>query len=81
MISIRVSDQDYREIKPRCGERGAANVSEFVRVATIHALGLPEVLSVSAFAGLKLAALERRLDRLDTQVNALAERAGVRQAD
>jgi hypothetical protein len=76
MISIRVSDQDYSEIKTRCDEHGAANVSEFVRAATIHALGLPEVPSFSAFAGLKLAALERRLDRLAAQVNALAEHTG-----
>jgi hypothetical protein len=76
MISIRVSDQDYCEIKSRCDEHGAINVSEFVRAATVHALGLPELPSFSAFTGLKLAALEKRFERLATQVNTLAKRAG-----
>jgi hypothetical protein len=73
MISIRVSAQDYSEIKSRCDEHGAINISEFVRTATLHALGLPELPSSSAFASLRLAALERRLDRLAAQVNKLAE--------
>lgn len=77
MISIRISDQDYRQIKSKCGESGVANVSEFVRAATLHALVLPEVLSSPAFSGLQLIALERRLDRLDEQVSALAQRMGM----
>ena len=77
MISIRLSEQDYREIKSHCCESGVPNVSEFVRAATVHALGLPEVLSFPAFTGFHLTALERRLDRLDEQVTTLAERLGV----
>jgi hypothetical protein len=74
MISIRISDQDYRKIKSRCGERGATNVSQFVRAATVSALDLPEALSSPAFISLQLAGVRRRLDRLDEQVIALAER-------
>lgn len=77
MISIRISDDDYREIKSRCGERGAANVSEFVRAATMHALGLPELSSFPAFLSLQVSTLERRLDRLDEQVGTLADRMGI----
>jgi hypothetical protein len=77
MISIRMSDEDYREIKSRCGERGAANVSEFVRAATMHALGLPEMSSFPAFLSLQVGALERRLDRLDEQVGTLADRMNI----
>jgi Arc/MetJ-type ribon-helix-helix transcriptional regulator len=77
MISIRISDEDYREIKSRCGERGAANVSEFVRAAAMQALGLPEMSSFPAFLRLQVSALERRLDRLDEQVSTLADRMSI----
>ena len=77
MISIRISDDDYREIKSRCGERGPANVSEFVRAAAMHALSLPEMSSFPAFLSLQVSALERRLDRLDEQVSTLADRMSI----
>jgi len=77
MVSIRISNEDYREIKSRCGERGAANVSEFVRVATMYALSSPDVSSSPAFSSLQFSALERRMDRLDEQMTALAARMGV----
>lgn len=77
MISVRISDQDYREIKCRCDERGVDSVSEFVRVATMYALGSTEALSSPAFASLQLSALERRMDRVDQLVSMLAERLGV----
>src|ERR1039458_10265012 len=77
MISIRISDDDYREIKSRCGERGPAIVSEFVRAAAMHALSLPEMFSFPAFLSLQVSALERRLDRLDEQVSTLADRMSI----
>ena len=77
MVSIRISDEDYREIKSHCGERGAANVSEFVRAATMHALDLPEMSSFPAFLSLQVSSLERRLDRLDEQVSRLADRMNI----
>jgi hypothetical protein len=73
MISIRISDPDYREIKSRCGQSGIANVSAFVRAATLYALSSPGALAAPAFSSLQFTALQRRVNRLDEQVAALAE--------
>jgi hypothetical protein len=73
MISIRISDPDYREIKSRCGDSGIANVSAFVRAATMYALSSPDALSSPVFSSLQFVALQHRVNRLDEQVAALAE--------
>jgi hypothetical protein len=76
MISIRVSGEDYRRIQSRCREQGVASVSEFVRTATASAMGVPEASPTPAAFGHELATLQRRVDLLDSRVNALVARAG-----
>jgi len=76
MINIRISNEEYQEIKSGCGGRYAANVSEFVRAATMHALSAPG-LSATAISRLQFSALERRMDRLDEQMAALAARVDI----
>jgi hypothetical protein len=74
MITIRLSDREYREIRSRCGSIGDVSVSGFVRAAITQALGSSEVSASST--GLQLAAIHGRLDRLDQKVGLLAEQVG-----
>ena len=77
MISIRISQDEYREIKSRCLKQGVASISEFVRAATAHALSLPELPSSPAFSEVQLLALRTRVDRLDEEVGKIAVSAGI----
>jgi hypothetical protein len=72
MISIRLSSQEYRELKSRCIECGDFNVSEFVRAATMHALSSPELSNPPTYLELKVASLFSRLERLEQRVIAMA---------
>lgn len=76
-ISLRLSEEEYREIKSRCKKHGVASVSEFVRAATAHALDLPELPLSPAFAEVQLSILKARVDRLDEQLGRLAVLTGV----
>lgn len=39
MISMRLSDREYSELKKRYVALGDLNLSEFIRAAMVHALG------------------------------------------
>jgi hypothetical protein len=65
MISIRLSDQEYRALKNHCVVIGDLKVSEFVRAAMMRALASPEVGAPPTYLELKVATLFDRLERLD----------------
>ncbi len=68
MISIRISNEEYREIKARCGDYGDLNVSEFVRVAMMCALAEPNRGSPVPLLELKVASLCSRIEKLERQL-------------
>ena len=75
MITIRLSDREYREIRSRCASSGDVSVSGFVRAAIAQALGSSDAVPSGQ---LQLTALHGRLDRLDEKVQLLAEHVGFR---
>ena len=68
MISLRLSDQEYRELKDRCAVTGDINVSEFVRAATLHALALPELIALPSYLEVQFATLLNRLNKLEQRI-------------
>ena len=68
MISIRLSEQEYRELKKRCDACEDFNVSEFVRVAMVHALESPELSIPPTHLELKLASLSNRVEKLEQRL-------------
>jgi hypothetical protein len=68
IISIRLSDMEYRELKNRCLSVGDFSVSEFVRAAMVHALGSPELSAPSTYLELKLASLSGRMEKLEQRL-------------
>lgn len=67
MISVRVGEEEFRELKERCAEAGTANVSEFIRAAMLHALLNPEEIS-SVSLQMRLTRLAHRLDSLEERL-------------
>ena len=78
MISIRISDQEYREIKARCTDFGDLNVSEFVRAAMMCALASSNSDSPPSFLDLKVASLYNRMEKLERKLEEVAAQAGIR---
>jgi hypothetical protein len=68
MISIRLSDAEYRELKNRCVSVGDFSVSEFVRAAMVHALDSPALSASPTYLELKVASLFSRLERLEQRL-------------
>ena len=68
MISLRLSDQEYRELKNRCEAAGDVNVSEFVRAATLHALASPELTAPPSYLEVQVATLLNRLNKLEQRI-------------
>lgn len=68
MISLRLSDQEYRELKDRCAVTGDINVSEFVRTATLHALASPELIAPPSYLEVQVATLLNRLNKLEQRI-------------
>jgi hypothetical protein len=68
MITIRLSDQEYGDLKKHCVTVGEFNVSEFVRAATMHALTAPELSGVPTYLDLKVAALCSRVEKLEQRL-------------
>lgn len=68
MISIRLSDQEYRALKNHCVVIGDRKVSEFVRAAMMHALALPEFGAPPTYLEMQVATLFERLNRLDQRL-------------
>ena len=68
MISLRLSDHEYRELKNRCAVTGDINVSEFVRAATLHALASPELIAPPSYLEVQVATLLNRLNKLEQRI-------------
>jgi hypothetical protein len=68
MISIRLSDQEYRALKNHCAVIADLKVSEFIRAAMMHALASPEVGAPPTYLELQVATLFDRLERLDQRL-------------
>jgi hypothetical protein len=73
MLSIRLSDDEYHDIKDRCRDAGDLTVSEFVRAAMIGALESSAPVS-SGSVEVRLSQLYRRLERVERQLEAVARR-------
>lgn len=72
MISIRLSDQEYRELKNRCIVTGDLKVSAFIRDAMLRALASPELLAPTTYLELQVATLVNRLEKLEQRISATA---------
>ena len=68
MISLRLSDQEYQELKNRCAVTGDINVSEFVRAATLNALASPKLIPPPTYLEIQVATLFNRLDKLEKKL-------------
>jgi hypothetical protein len=76
MISLRLSDEEYEDLKTHYRDHGVRNISELARLA------LQRILADSAapandFSG-QLADLNERLRQLECQVSLLGERQKVK---
>jgi len=69
IISIRVSDQEYEEVKRISRERGAHSVSDYVRwVLTTWGLSAQNCEPINSAILAQVAALQRQVDWLSTRV-------------
>lgn len=68
MISLRLSDQEYRELKDRCAVTGDVSVSEFVRAATLRALASSESVAPPTYLEMQVATLLYRLNKLEQKI-------------
>lgn len=68
MISLRLSDYEYRAVKHHCVVLGGLQISEFVRAAMMHALASPESSVPPTHRDLALAALYGRLEQLEQRL-------------
>jgi hypothetical protein len=73
MISIRLSDQEYRALKNHCLASGDLKASEFVRAALMHALASPEFGAPPTYLELQIATLFERLAKLDQKLAGIKE--------
>lgn len=73
MISLRVSDQEYQELKRRCVGLGDFNVSEFIRAAMVNALNSADLGSPPTYLELKVATLFSRLERLEQRLAGMSQ--------
>ena len=71
MITIRLSMQEYEEIKRHCIDIGEINLSEFARASMMHSMGAGDRTSPS-LVQLQIAAIQNRLNRLEQRVNLLS---------
>ncbi|MBS1875373.1 MAG: hypothetical protein JSU00_19325 [Acidobacteria bacterium] len=69
VISVRLSDEEYREIKTHCVDLGEVNISEFARAAMAQVMSSRNNQSATSMIELKMAALQQRLDRLEERVD------------
>ena len=75
MISIRLSDQEYRALKNHCVVIGDLKVSEFIRAAMMHALASPELGAPPTYLELQVATLFDRLEKLDQRLAGMTTRS------
>lgn len=68
MISIRLSDMEYWELKNRCANTGDVSVSEFVREATMQALGTQGLSTPPTHLEMRVASLFSRLEKLERKL-------------
>jgi hypothetical protein len=74
MISLRLSEEEYRGLSTHCRTHGARNISEFARLA------LQRIVAESDGrddVDARLSELDHRLHRLESQVSLILEREKV----
>ncbi len=76
MISLRLSDQEYRQLKHHCSVVGDLKVSEFVRAATMHALASPELSAPPTYLEMQVITLFNRLEKLEQRIVRTATQSG-----
>lgn len=72
LVTFRLSDQEYEQVRNTCREEGVRSLSEFARRAVLHQVALHGASSVNF--GDDLSALSLRLVELDQALEELRDR-------